>query len=377
MSAQSIQWERRYGTAGGDGAIAVLQTNDGGYITAGYTAGRGTAPASIISDGYLVKFNRNGEPEWARDLDTSVWLISVIPWKDGGYVVAGTRDDNAYVAAVDAEGELLRRTTIPERGVNVRKAITTSDGGFLVAGYYDPIDGADSYGLVFYKFDRDGVLAWKHVLGGTAILTLNDVMQGSDGGFIFAGAESRPGRAGSDMYVAGIDADGDPVFMHSNSTTLHNGAFALLAADDGGYLLGGYALDTATTAAMVVMKVDTAGMVQWEHIYAGASPFGRYKLAAMVRMGDGGRAVLAMVGERYPYLLRLDADGRRLWDTTYRRNDPERRLFGIARSSDGGLVLAGTTKSEALPGDVLIMKVGAGVSGVNDPDAPPECMGLS
>lgn len=356
--------------------MAVLQTSDGGYITAGYTAGKGIASASIMSDGYLAKFNHDGGLEWARDLDTSVWLISVIPWKDGGYVVAGTRDDNAYVAAVDAEGELLWRTTIAQPGVDVRKAITTSDGGFMVVGDYDPIDGAESYGLVFYKFDRDGALAWKRALGGAAILTLNDVVQGSDGGFIFAGAESFPGRTGSNMFVAGIDASGGPTFMHGNSMSLHNGAFALLAADDGGYLLGGYSYDSTGFGGMTLTKVDAEGMVQWEHLHAGTSSTDQYKLAGMVRMGDGGYTVLAMRGGRYPYLLRIDADGRRLWDTTYRRNEPERKLSDIILSSDGDLVMAGATNSEALPNDVLIMKVGVGVAGVNDPEALPECMGL-
>ena len=91
----SIEWNRTYdGGWGDDGAHSVRQTNDGGYVIAGYSE-RWQAPYTS-KDFWLIKTDSVGNVQWDK-----VWGSGLISEKaysveqtsDGGYVIAGTGID--------------------------------------------------------------------------------------------------------------------------------------------------------------------------------------------------------------------------------------------------------------------------------------------
>ena len=86
-SAGDMIWDKKYGGADTDAAYCVQQTNDGGYIVAGYTHPSGAS----FSDFWLVKTNSAGDMLWNKTYGghKADYACSVQQTNDGGYIVAG------------------------------------------------------------------------------------------------------------------------------------------------------------------------------------------------------------------------------------------------------------------------------------------------
>lgn len=82
-------WNRTFGISAGDFGSSVEKTIDGGYIITGWTSRDGTR--ANPDDALLIKTDSEGEGEWIALLggDGTQSGISVLQTEDGGYVVAG------------------------------------------------------------------------------------------------------------------------------------------------------------------------------------------------------------------------------------------------------------------------------------------------
>lgn len=75
-AAGGLVWQKCLGGTGNDGAKAVQQTDDGGYIVAGYTTStdgdvtgnHGTGGSYPTADAWVVKLNATGALVWQRCL---------------------------------------------------------------------------------------------------------------------------------------------------------------------------------------------------------------------------------------------------------------------------------------------------------------------
>jgi hypothetical protein len=142
-------WTRLYGLNPGqwrDYGYSVQQTSDGGYIVSGETWYPGS-PAWEI-DVYLVRTDPGGDSIWTRTYDrserTDVGRF-VQQTEDGGFIVAGYThvlgtDYDVYLIRTDAAGDTLWTKRIGsaiaavpwEEGWAVDQ---TSDGGYIVTGW--------------------------------------------------------------------------------------------------------------------------------------------------------------------------------------------------------------------------------------------------
>jgi hypothetical protein len=86
----AVSWQKRYGGAGRDEAHSIQQTSDGGYIVAGSTYSFGAGDY----DFWVLKLKSEGSVAWQKRYgggrDDSAY--SIHQTNDGGYIVAGWTD---------------------------------------------------------------------------------------------------------------------------------------------------------------------------------------------------------------------------------------------------------------------------------------------
>ena len=169
---QQLEWQKTLGGSGTDVLTSVIQTTDGGYITAGHVysqdgdvAGSGFH-GTFFNDYWVVKLNSAGAIQWKKALGgTGNDLAqSVQQTVDGGYIVFGyttSNDDdvsgnNGYVdywmVKLNSTGTIEWQKTLGGTGQEGYASIEfqadgahsiqqTTDSGYIVAGYSKSNDG--------------------------------------------------------------------------------------------------------------------------------------------------------------------------------------------------------------------------------------------
>jgi hypothetical protein len=89
-SSGNLEWNKTFGGEGQEFGRAIVKSNDGGYVLAGYTETYGSG----VRDAWLVKTDSNGNMQWNQTLGgTSADVAnSLITTADGGYAIAGSTD---------------------------------------------------------------------------------------------------------------------------------------------------------------------------------------------------------------------------------------------------------------------------------------------
>ena len=171
----NYQWNQSYSGNGAVIAWSLRQTRDGGYVLAG--------GSSFGDFGYLVKTDSSGTIQWNQTYAGMPY--SVIQTKDDGYALAGeliaaAGNTNVWLAKIDSLGNLKWNQTFGLGGA--RSVIQTNDGGYVLAGNSSLI-----------KTDFSGSIQWSQNLNGTAysvVQTSNEsyVLAGGDANTLFKGA---------------------------------------------------------------------------------------------------------------------------------------------------------------------------------------------
>jgi len=290
----AIQWQKCYGGTGNDNANSIAQTNDGGYIIAGYT---NSTNGDIVSnhggnDYWVVKVDPAGTIEWQKTYGGTFddQANSVIQTTDGGYIVAGYSDSNNgditndhgdkdyWIVKLDAVGTIEWQHKYggddKESAYEIRQ---TTDGGYIVAGQTYSYDGniravngdvTNFHGFIdgwLVKLSSTGALEWEKSLGASDEDKFMTVQQTTDGGYIAAGEHAYYGywvvKCNSNGAIQWEYADTDGDIVHSIEQTV-----------DGGYILTG---DTVTRIGnstghnFGVTKLNALGGLEWKKSYGG------------------------------------------------------------------------------------------------------------
>jgi uncharacterized delta-60 repeat protein len=161
----SIQWQKTYGGAGTEEAQAVVLSGDGGYVVAGWSNSFGTGD----NDAWLLKLNGDGSVAWQKTYGgtQSDMANALLRTNDGKYVFAGYTDNNGVrllFVKISGDGTLEWSKILGNTDWNEAKGIVqTSDGGYAVAGC-TKCNATNSTALVM-KFTKDGTLLWQKTYG--------------------------------------------------------------------------------------------------------------------------------------------------------------------------------------------------------------------
>jgi len=136
----------------------------------------------------------------------------------------------------------------------------------------------------------------------------------------------------------------DLLFTRDYGGTLPDGAYAIEATSDGGFIAAGFSesISPNSRIALYLVKTDGEGNAEWSRTYE-LSPLETHG-AAVRELPGGGFAVAGRAGSNNAgfdsFLLRTDGDGNELWRRFYDAGDDD-RAHGMSLTPDGGFILAG------------------------------------
>jgi len=278
-------------------------------------------------------------------------------------------------------GEVEWVKTLGGSGEETGQAIIrTSDGGFAVLGFTNSTDGdvqvksssVNDYWLL--KLDANGNVEWNKTYGGSKDDRGQSLAQTGDGGYVLTGYSMSDDGDGSvnkgfhDNWVLKVDALGTMVWEKSFGFSGHDHSYDIVAAKDGGYFFTGF-LDitsaradgnTEKTSSLTRhgvgkfwgTKIDEQGTLQWRGYFGGTN---NDRAHAVVESDEGG-FVMAGFSESNDFdisdtqgsydfwMVNLDANGNMLWERSFGGSGIE-IAHDIAKTSDGGYVIAGNTFS--------------------------------
>ncbi len=235
---------------------------------------------------------------------------------------------------------------------------TTSDGGFVVAGYtfVGPLGRPDAWVL---KFDSSGALQWQKAYGGGAYDRATSIEPTSDGGFIVGGTTSSFGlTSGIDpdynVWVFKIDASGNlqwQRYFDSPTDVDSSDRIVRVVPVQGGYLVAAeYWVDPSVGQDDVwIIKLDNGGNVLWQKTVGGTDNESPWDIRPT---GDGGAVVVGYTWTGIIvdcWLLKLDASGSIQWQKRYSINSTAQPEYGtsVVPTSDGGYLFVGYEEAGA------------------------------
>jgi len=209
-------------------------TADGGYVMAGSVSGTG--------EFYAVRVDSLGNALWTQTYKPTPTAYvyeahSIQETDDGGYIIAGY-GDSLYVVKTDANGDVVWDRTYGE-GAHAYAVQQTSDGGYAVAGD-TPVAGW--YDMYLMKTDESGDTLWtrRYKRGDNERSHAHSLQQTSDGGYVLAGYTFARSQMVDSVFVVKTDAVGDTIWTRVWGGWTDDQAYCIQTTDDGGYIVAGY-----------------------------------------------------------------------------------------------------------------------------------------
>ena len=244
-SAGDTLWTKIIGGGSSDVGKSLVETIDGGFILTGRTESFG----AVWSDIWLVKTNSEGDSLWTKSYGGAGFSddigYEVRQLTDGGYIILGTTQttsiDSSFIwlLRTDADGDTLWTNKYGHHEYNGAYSLeVTSDGGFIIAGYSQPLSGGSS-DIYILKTDGEGNELWSQIYGGNSSDTGLSVVETLDGGYLAAGETFSFGSGMNDAILIKYSQDGEFIWEKTIGGLGGEKAFDLLATADGGITFTG------------------------------------------------------------------------------------------------------------------------------------------
>ena len=313
----------------------VQQTSDGGYIVTGFTQSFGAGEEDV----WLIKTDSNGNMVWDKtfggtDEDVGFYVQQT---SDGGYVVAGVKDDYVggkgliWLIKTDSNGNLMWDKTFEELQYHLEGIWVcvqqTSDGGYIVTG-----------GLWLIKTDSNGNLVWSRKLGETC----NCVRQTTDGGYIITGMKDY------DIWLIKTNSTGNKEWDKTFGGGNNDHGFCVQQTTDGGYIITGKQHYIPEGDCYIwLIKTDSNGNMVWDktHSYDAVGYF-------VQQTTDGGYIITGYEWDFFSpnvYLIKTNSAGNEIWDSKFGYGSGS---YCVQQTTDEGYILTGWGSGA----DVLLMK---------------------
>jgi len=273
-------WTKTYGTVDFEEAYAVRQTADGGYIIAGVA---GLEPSGWSQHIYLIKTNAQGNTQWTKMYGGGYHdgAFSIQQTNDGGYIVAGYREistflEYVYLLKLNSSGDSLWSKTYGRGGMYDAAFCVqqTQDGGYIVVGRTTEPSGA-YYDIYLLKTNAQGDTLWSRTYGeaGEGHEDMGYfVRQTQDGGYVLTGT-FQDQQYNDDLFLIKTNAAGATQWTKMYTRGGNDWGSTVKQTTDGGYIIAGTTYYSDTTNYDVwLLKTNASGDTAWTKTYGGSGP---------------------------------------------------------------------------------------------------------
>jgi uncharacterized delta-60 repeat protein len=201
---------------------------------------------------------------------------------------------------------------------------------------------------------------FERTYGGTKYEEASSVQQTRDGGYVVAGYTNSFGAGSVDFWVLKLNSAGTVQWQKTYGGAGEDLAYSVEQTRDGGYVVAGYTSSFGVVGYdFWVLKLKSDGSIQWQKTYGGTEDDLAYSVQPT---SDGGYVV---AGYTYSFgaggcnfwVLKLDSGGSVQWQKTYGGTGDD-LAYSVQQTKDGGYVVAGYTRSFGAGGeDFWVLKL--------------------
>ncbi|MFK7933350.1 MAG: PQQ-binding-like beta-propeller repeat protein, partial [Saprospiraceae bacterium] len=367
-------FEKVFGGNNADFGEAIITTENGGYVLAGFSESFGDDNDLDI---YVIRTDVDGDVLWERTYDEGFIEhgYALVATADGGFLIAGDRRAtqtaafNAYLIKINANGDLEWSKEYGDE-LSHQQAfaiIPAHNGGYLLLGRseeidFNPNDEIDEDDLAVYlvAVDENGELLWEKQYGDDENQEGFDLTTYADG-YVLAGKTVNTQTESTDAYLINITADGEIIWEQTYGGPETDIANAVMTTNDGNIVFAG---STGFNSNVYLTKVDENGDEIWSKSFGGIFGDEAYDLLETAEED----IVIAGITERNAlnidlFLTKVNQEGNVIWERFLGSNTDTEIAPGLAATDFGYALVSSTGEFEfdLIPDTYLVTTDSEGV----------------
>ncbi len=258
-------WDAYFGGGNHDYLYSVCEAGKGAFVAAGYSS---SFNLEKNSDGYLVKFDLDGNIIWERTYGRDGWDIfyKVIPLKNGDFLAAGYTTSagkgrsSMYIVRTDPVGKPRWAHTIGDvRDDRAVSLLESQDGGLLVlSNSTSYIARGFGWDIVLIKTDENLNPLWSKVFPACEAEPGASLIENPDGSIVFAGVKKCYGVCIQNGYVVKTDRDGEMIWQRIFAGPANDRVNGI-AKTNTGYALFGTTMSKGANGDIFMLAIDENG----------------------------------------------------------------------------------------------------------------------
>jgi len=356
---KEVNWTLLEGTMSYHSGGALQLTPDNGVIVAG----------NLNSNYEVYKTNLNFQIDWNINKGAQAFeeANAVAIADNNRYLIAGNSvfglQAQMYVISLDADGSVIWSHNYGWSDINVCYDICRSidPNAYVMCGHVQDTKRRDAFGDIHaLKINNDGDTIWYKIYPDIGEETAYAITATNDGGFVMTGRDENNNN--KDLALVKINASGDLQWFRFFGGNTWEEGFYVIEDSQGNIVVCGIA--QGATADVYIVKTNAAGELIWEKMY-GETDKSEKGLCIQETQGgyviSGSQYIVENIDDDI-YLFKIDGDGNQLWKKVYGGSNSD---YGnsVKVLLDGKLILAGTTKTASVDGNIYLLKTDA--NGVN------------
>ena len=288
-----------------------------------------------------------------------------------------SKDDTPVIKPVKNYTVDYIKTFGGTRNESAQSIIATDDGGYIVLGFTQSIDGdiittqtSIQYDYWLLKFDKDDKLQWKKVFGGSKDEKAYKIIKANDSGFVVVGfsksndLDVTTNEGFEDVWIIKIGTTGNILWKTNTGFSGSDQGFSIVQTSDGGYFAGGI-LDVTASGGQGNsrsytrhaggdywgIKLNASGVIQWRNYFGGTNTDTCYDVIetsdGYMLAGSSDSNDVDSKGNKGSYdfwIVKTDKTGKLLWEKSFGGSEID-EAKAIIKTDDNNFLIVGNTRS--------------------------------